>query len=488
MTRSYRVRAMVALMATVAASLLATTPAQAAPDPGLDLSNFELRPLSNKTELQGRIDRLNADLPNIGVNSLLKEAQTSGRTGQWSNSVCNPAAVESGTTPQGFAKSFCFDDSDNGNSDSEWWPQGVTTVADADEDQTWGDPETGWNPADHKPMLVTWYNKDDWNGDKKADDVDEGGTNTERKGVRISFIDASTGKYAHVLLVYPFINDSGNASYMSVRTSQHYSTPGGKQYGSLHAGGMVWYGYYLYVADTNRGFRVFDLRNIIDLGALPAEKWGKSKTAIGRQDGVYNAHGYRYILPQSDGWTNSACDTVEPPPGTPCDMQDEDKTCQATDVTPKTSFASLDRSSATRHITTGEWCEKAKVTDAFTTGRVIRWPMNTSGGTPALNANGYWAANEAYRVPFLASEQDNGGIQGAAVVNGTYYLSQSRGQANGRMLIARPDTATGRLVETSPRRTSAIGVEDYSVWPGSPNRLWTVTEHPGKRMLFSVTP
>ncbi|GGT80639.1 MULTISPECIES: hypothetical protein [Streptomyces] len=43
-------------------------------------------------------------------------------------------------------------------------------------------------------------------------------------------------------------------------------------------------------------------------------------------------------------------------------------------------------------------------------------------------------------------------------------------------------------VETSRRRTSAIGVEDLSVWPGSPHQLWTATEHPGMRMLFSVTP
>ncbi|MFE5486090.1 hypothetical protein [Streptomyces sp. NPDC056527] len=484
MKRSFKTRAVLSIMATLAASLLTAAPAQAVDDPGLELGNFELRPIGNRAELQGRVDKLNADLPNIGVNSILK---SDARQGTWSSGVCNSAAVEAGTKPENLTRSFCFDDADNGNANSEWWPQGVTTVADADEDQTWGDPETGWDPADHKPMMVTWYNKDDWNDDKKPDDADSDGLNTERKGVRVSFIDSSTGKYAHVLLVYPFINASGNASYMSVRTSQHYSSSQ-YNYGSLHAGGIVWYGYYLYVADTNRGFRVFDLRNIVDLGALPADKWGTSKNAIGRQDGVYHAHGYRYILPQSDGWTNTACDTVEPPPGTPCDMQDNDKTCEANDVTPKTSYAGLDRSSSVRHITTGEWCEKAQVTDAYTTGRVIRRPMNASGGTPKLDSNGYWAADEAYRIPFNTSYTDNGGIQGAAVINGTYYLSQSRGSSNGRLIVARPDTSTGRLVETSPRRVSAIGVEDLSVWPGSPNQLWTVTEHPGQRMLFSVTP
>ncbi|MGW0958255.1 hypothetical protein ACWD4K_04235 [Streptomyces gelaticus] len=33
----------------------------------------------------------------------------------------------------------------------------------------------------------------------------------------------------------------------------------------IHAGGMVWYGNYLYVADTANGMRVFDLRKIMDL-------------------------------------------------------------------------------------------------------------------------------------------------------------------------------------------------------------------------------
>ncbi|MFF8607120.1 hypothetical protein ACF06X_14365 [Streptomyces sp. NPDC015346] len=484
MTKSYRARAMASLLGAVAASLLATAPAQAADDPGLALSNLELRPLSDRAELQTRVARLNADLPNVEVNSILRQAD---RQGTWSDSVCNGAATEGTSVPENFSRSFCFDRDDNGDEDSEWWPQGVTSVADAEEDQTWGDPEPGWDPADHQPMMVTWYNKDDWNDDEKPDDTDIDGLHTERKGVRVSFIDSRTGKYAHVLLVYPVIDGSDHASYMSVRTSQRYST-GEYTYGSLHAGGIVWYGHYLYVADTHRGFRVFDLRNLIDLGALPADTWGTSTTAIGRHDGVYHAHGYRYILPQSDGWTFSACDTAEPPRGTACDTQAADTTCTATEVTPKTSFAGLDRSATVRHVTTGEWCDKAQATDAYTTGRVIRWPMSADGGTPALDSDGHWVADAAYRIPYNPAYSDNGGIQGAAVIGGTYYLSQSRGSSNGKVIVARPDTTTGRLVETFRRRASAIGVEDFSVWPGSPHQLWTVTEHPGRRMLFSVTP
>jgi hypothetical protein len=34
---------------------------------------------------------------------------------------------------------------------------------------------------------------------------------------------------------------------------------------NVHAGGVAWYGNYLYVADTEAGLRVFDLRKIFDL-------------------------------------------------------------------------------------------------------------------------------------------------------------------------------------------------------------------------------
>ncbi|MFD3513119.1 hypothetical protein [Streptomyces sp. NPDC058657] len=490
MKKRYKPRTALVAVAAVLASLCATAPAQAAADPGLDLSNFVQRPIGNKAALQARVASLNADLPNVGLNSILKEANSgNANVGQWNNTVCNDGATAGTSTPKNFGRSFCFDPDDNGQPNSEWWPQGLTSVADADQDQTWGDAEPGWNPAEHRPFIATWYNRDDWTDDNSTTptDTDEGGTNTERKGVRISVIDSSTGKYAHILLVYPFTNASGNTTYMSVRNSQHYDN-GGRKYSSLHAGGIVWYGNYLYVADTSRGFRVFDLRNIVDLGALPEDERGLTKTAIGRQDGKYYSHGYRYILPQSDGWTNTACDTNEPPPGTPCDIYDPKKNCTATDTAPTTSWASLDRSAARRHIVTGEYCNRNDVTSALTTGRVIRWPMNTDGGTPATDSNGNWAATAAHRVPYDTAYDDNGSIQGGAVIDGTYYLSQSRGSTNnGHLIIARPGS-DGRLVETTARREMAIGIEDLTVWPGSPNRLWTLTEYPGKRMMFSVTP
>ena len=58
------------------------------------------------------------------------------------------------------------------------------------------------------------------------------------KGVRVSFVDyanPSAPRYRHVLLVEPYTDAPGNPNFRTV---------------PVHAGGIVWYGHYLYVADT----------------------------------------------------------------------------------------------------------------------------------------------------------------------------------------------------------------------------------------------
>ncbi|CAG6390754.1 hypothetical protein NMG29_10190 [Streptomyces cocklensis] len=454
--------------------------AQAAGDPGLDLNDFVLRPVSNASSLQSTIAALKQELPSAGVNEILQNAP---RTGQFTPLVCNENAT-AGTTPDHFNSSICFDDDDAGkNGTPEWEPQGVTGVADADQDQTWGDPSGSWDPAQHRPVMVSWYHMD-------ADDAPDGsGAYTEIKGARISILDTATGKYAHVLLVYPFVNASGNASYMSLRTSEHLGAA------SLHAGGIVWYGYKLYVADTDRGFRVFDLHDIMDLKAAGADADLTDKSAIGRQSGTFYAHGYQYILPESGGWTNTACDDLTNAAGKPeCDMQDGAKKCTAQDITPTTSFASLDRTGSVRHIISGEFCAKADADDAFTTGRVVRWPMETDGGVPQTDANGYWRADAAYRIPYLGSGQVSGNIQGAAVVNGKWYLSQSNGDGSGGtadlghyLVATQPSGSTGTLAYSTSLK-QAIGIEDLSVWQQTNQTLlFTVTEWKNRRMIYFIS-
>ncbi|MET9930439.1 hypothetical protein, partial [Streptomyces sp. NPDC006324] len=458
--------AMAAGMATVALALLgpgspqaqAEQGVQATEDYGLSLDNFVLRPVRNQATLGRLTSELKADIPTVGVNRILQEANNTG-TRERSGS-CNPSA-SAGAPIENLYSSICFDADDAGTDGGtpEWRPQGVTSVADADADQVWGDPEPdiGWYPSEHRPMIVTWYHLDE-----VTQSPDENGKNTDVKGARISIIDKNTGKYAHVLLVYPYDNVNQNASYMSLRTSQHY----GK--GSLHAGGIVWYGYKLYVPDTARGFRVFDLRDIMDLKAAGDKGNLTEKRMVGRQDGVYYGHGYRYILPETTGWTNAACDDFDLPGGLPgCDMQDEAKKCTADDRTPRTSYASLDRSGSVRHIVSGEWCSAADVSGSRETGRVMRWPMETSGGVPRTDANGMWRADAAYRIPYVPAWDQNGTIQGAAVIDGTWYLSQSYGSTRLGTLIkaSQPGTSTGTLTAAPDRRVAAIGVEDLSVWP-----------------------
>lgn len=129
-------------------------------------------------------------------------------------------------------------------STAKWYPQGISSSGDALKAGKWESKEA-W--------LVSWYQA------------------TGDKNVRISFVDRATHKYRHVLLVEPSASDN----FKSV---------------PIHAGGITWYGNYLYVADTKDGLRVFDLDNIwkVDLG-----------DGVGKQsNGKYTADDYEYVIPQ----------------------------------------------------------------------------------------------------------------------------------------------------------------------------------------------
>jgi hypothetical protein len=92
-----------------------------------------------------------------------------------------------------------------------------------------------------------------------------------RKGVRVTFLDPNTKRYRHVLLVYPYIRKNGWPSYEIV----------GRPQGGIHAGGILWYGNYLYVVDTRRGIRVFDMRYIFDLQKSSRGRPGTRSTSAG---------------------------------------------------------------------------------------------------------------------------------------------------------------------------------------------------------------
>lgn len=130
----------------------------------------------------------------------------------------------------------------------KWYPQGITTTADA--------TDTGDYEGDIA-TLVSWH----------SDHYNDG-----KRGVRISFINMNKGAeraYRNVLLVRPTVGGS---------------KPDFEVLSGLHAGGIAWYGHFLYVVATTGGLLVFDMRHIyeVDIG-----------DGIGRVGNGYQAYNYR---------------------------------------------------------------------------------------------------------------------------------------------------------------------------------------------------
>jgi hypothetical protein len=248
------------------------------------------------------------------------------------------------------------------------------------------------------------------------------------KGVRISFIDwttPSTPRYRHVLLVDPYTRSNGVASFRPV---------------NIHGGGMFLYGHLLYVADTSTGFRVFDMNHLwrVKTSATGAIGW--------QSDGTYQAFGYKYVLPQTFRYKQTTTGGY---------------------ARLRFSFAALDRTSTPDSVVVGEW-------DAAGTGtRLVRWRINDVDRNLTEDPAGGCLGSEAYTVSVQS-------MQGAASVNGKWYLSTSDGDANKGDLVTFVPVANPVIHPN----TLAIGPEDLSYW-GPTGALWTATEHPGQRCVYS---
>ncbi|MFJ2029573.1 hypothetical protein [Streptosporangium sp. NPDC087985] len=276
---------------------------------------------------------------------------------------------------------YCFDAADNAVRD--WYPQGLTCSSDAG---------TGGGT-----YVVSWYYRPDTG---------------VRRGVRLSFLNTVTLRYRHVLLVV--------------------ARPDGEIVPiNIHAGGIAWYGDLIYVADTTRGMRVFDTRQIFEVN-------GEDKTRIGRKGGVYDAFGYRYVMPQTGAWTAAA-------------------------GAARFSFAAIDRTTPVHTLISGEY-----VDTPGTFGRVARWPLNSDGSPRA--ADGVVSALDAYRLP-------ESKIQGALSHRGTWYLSQGAGATRNGSLIM--------IGNTVGKRPYPVGSEDLTCVRDK-NTLWSVTEFVGRRVVYGV--
>jgi hypothetical protein len=132
--------------------------------------------------------------------------------------------------------------------DPRWWPQGISTSADASETE---------DVEGRRLLLVSWYAKDG-------------------QGARVTFLDLATRRYRHVLLVVPTLSD-GVLGLEPLK---------------VHAGGLVWCGPYLHIAATARGVitcRLDDILRLPDAASTPE--------LFGVEDGRVTSFGYRYVLP-----------------------------------------------------------------------------------------------------------------------------------------------------------------------------------------------
>jgi len=375
-----------ALLAAACAAVLVATTIIAAPGAqaatALTAANFRLQP----TAYSPVIAQLDAALPNVSVAAVVDDAN---RTG----SRCAPAASNR-------LAAFCWESGDNNV--TYWIPQGVTTSADAYDVGTY---------EGRTVILVSWY----YDG-------------SPDKGVRVSFVDWSNPSapvYRHTLLVEPYTN-GGNPDFRPVK---------------IHAGGMFWYGYYLYVADTNNGFRVFDMRHIWRVST-------GNESLVGRQsNGTYHAYNYKYVVPQAFRYTQST---------------------EGGYANVRFSFASLDRTSTPDSVVVGEYGNPGSGT------RLIRWEIDYTNRMLRTGADGYARAVQAYDVSVTS-------MQGATAIGGKYYLSTSDGASNkGDLATFTPGGSVVMRTDTLP-----IGPEDLSYW-ASRDQLWSATEYAGSRSVFAI--
>ncbi|GAA3207280.1 hypothetical protein GCM10020256_02850 [Streptomyces thermocoprophilus] len=175
-------------------------------------------------------------------------------------------------TVDAFAAGFTWESGDR--TVDYWIPQGITTSADAYGSGLY--PSSGGKKA----IIVSWYFETDPDGDG----TDEYALD---KGVRLSFVDmtnAAAPTYRHVLLVEPVKTSSGACSFNPVRR---------------HAGGIMWYGNLLYVVDTYKGLRVFDLNTMFRVATAEKDVCGL------HTDGKYYGYSYAYVLPQCAAYDNT---------------------------------------------------------------------------------------------------------------------------------------------------------------------------------------
>lgn len=287
------------------------------------------------------------------------------------------------------ADGFTWNDADR--TSPRWWPQGITTSADAFDKEDF----------DGRRLLITsWYSKT---------------IDGENLGARLSVVDIDDLSYRHVLVVVPELS----FDRMVMRPL------------NVHAGGLVWCGPYLHIAGTRRGIFTCRIDDIIEVEPS-AESFG-----------------YRFVLPVTSSYDGIAGD-------------DAHKL--------RYSFLSLDRSADPPQLVAGEY---GMSKDTEVTKRLIRYPLDAE--TLRLQSD-----EDGSSRPIWLDDGGVGHMQGATVVDGTYYVTTSRGRWRlGSLHVGNPGSFR-RISRALP-----VGPEDITYWP-SQRSFWSLSEYPRHRYVFAI--
>jgi hypothetical protein len=317
-----------------------------------------------------RIDKLSALYPPAPVGAVLADANRP------TTSIAGSPAV----APIGSHVSSGYGWNPGDNAVTYWIPQGITGSADA---------TSSGEVAGYNVQAVSWYA-------------------TNGSGVRVSFVNLSLPgpRYRHVLLVRP----TGGTGFARV---------------PIHAGGIAWFGHYLYVADTHKGLRVFDTDRM--LRARKAQQQGTG--------------GYKYLLPQVGNYRNVGKGL-------------------------RYSWVSLDRHALPPGVQ-GPPRPPELLAGSYLAGKgapMVRWRLNPATG---LIAGG--TATGGFRSPVNR-------VQGGMTLNGSVLGSSSRGY--GGLWVGKPNKRTHRYPwSTSPED---LYYQSFS------NEVISLTERRGERVVFGV--
>ncbi|MEU6988698.1 hypothetical protein ABZ946_35740 [Streptomyces sp. NPDC046324] len=430
------------------------------------------------TSLTALVNQLDTALPKQGLTDLMEQAN---REAGWEG-VCGSTGIYGPDLAVNHRVCWQSDDATS----AEWVPQAITGVSDAQEDEDWG-------TSNSDPIAVASYDaenpgRSDYEAGRENCVQTTASDACNEKGVRVTFFNTATQMYRHVLLVWPYINSANHISFDGLHaregTCTSSVTTSCRAQNGIHAGGMVWYGDYLYVADTANGMRVFDLRRIMDLNpdndadvndptpdGLVSDVLDKKR--VGRQSNVWYSFGYRYVMPQVATLRFTARKATGDSSG---------NQCYAT-ARPKASYVSLDRT-GTDHLVLGEYCNTNN--GGTSSGRVGAYPM-TSLTAAVEGATGTTAsADMAFGLPTGATFNGEAlwhKIQGATRYEGKWYFHRSNGYDNGRLLQAAVTLVDGttQLAGNAKALQSSFGPEDMYLAHGRGDglapQLWSLSEH-----------